>query len=100
MADLDDTVTQEDVEEFRKAVKMARREMPMKQRPSKESLELEPEINGNRRVIAQCKVTQSGTTVTDNENMLFAEKDLDKTACGNAIKDFKHQVKESTTDLK
>lgn len=83
MADLDDVIEDDDVERFRSILYFE------VWRSKHHSLTLEPEISGSSRIVPRCKVEQNGAKVSDSEDMVFAEKDHSKTACGNAIDDFK-----------
>lgn len=98
MTDLEDTITPENVEDFRGKVRQLDRDSTFKDNvnfPRRTSIELEPEINADRDIVPRCKITQGSVVLADNEDMLYEEKDFNETACGNAINEFESVVRES-----
>lgn len=90
MVDLDDTVNPEDVKAFRTAARnAAHRAEPLTHR---RDFKMKPEVNGARNIVAQCTIEHNGVEVADSRELLYVDEDPGRTACGDAIADFRELI--------
>jgi len=82
MAQLDDVVTEEDVENFRSTLHFHK-----KPSLNDRDFTLNPQVSGSNRIVGRCTVEFKGEKIADSEDLLFTEEDFGKSACADAVEE-------------
>lgn len=97
MAQLNDIITEDDVQNFRNTVKNLKMDAIGKDVtfPREENIRMEPVINGSRSVVKRCRIRSGSAVLADSEDMVFENEKPTETACHNAIREFEAVTRET-----